>query len=319
MDTKAPATQSAPTEIERLGRFMERHRFVASRQELLTQGFSGSRIKNWLRGRRLVRLFQGVYSFGRDIETRESAWRAALLIAGREGALTGCSALELWGAVKCHRGIPARIRVATPVERRGKHQGLSSALENTVVEVVRRLREPGDIRRREGLPLLSAPLALIEFAGSASRTDVTFAFLELCRLHLFGKRDVAFSFRRLTNRPGALKLKPLLTLWVPELNRIKSVLEGLFLLAWVERGWRAPQVNVKVFGREVDCFWPWAGVALELDGDAFHSDPIAKARDLEKTSFLESKGLRVIRVTWKEFMDDPSGVVDRIAREVGHI
>lgn len=317
MVTTTKVKTSAPDETDRLRRFMAMRRFVASRQELLHEGFSGSRIKNWIRSKRLVRLFQGVYSFGRDIETRESAWGAALLIAGPDAALTGRSALELWGAVKPRRTIPSEIRVTTPAERRGTHRGLSPALKNTLVRVVKRPFQPGDVRRKDGLPVLRPPLALIEFAGSASKSDVTFAFLELCRLRLFGKSDVAFCFSRMVNRPGALRLKPLLGLWAPELNRIRSVFEGLFLLAWLKRGLRMPKVNVKVFGWEVDFFWPWAGVLLELDGDAFHSDPIARARDLEKTRFLESKGLRVIRITWKEFMADPEGVVERIAREIG--
>ncbi|HMY26973.1 MAG TPA: DUF559 domain-containing protein [Solirubrobacterales bacterium] len=112
-------------------------------------------------------------------------------------------------------------------------------------------------------------------------------------------------------------MRPLLGLWVPELNRIKSVLEGLFLLSWVPRRWKLPEVNVKIFGREVDFLWRKEGLVLELDGDAFHTDPIARQRDLEKTRFLESKGLTVIRITWKEFMEDPDGVVERIARELG--
>lgn len=49
------------------------------------------------------------------------------------------------------------------------------------------------------------------------------------------------------------KLNPLLASWVPELDQIRSVLEGLFLLAWLKTGRPMPLVNVRVasFG-EVD-------------------------------------------------------------------
>lgn len=106
-------------------------------------------------------------------------------------------------------------------------------------------------------------------------------------------------------------------MWVPELNRIRSVFEGLFLLAWMERGFPLPEVNRKVFGREVDFFWEKMGIVLELDGAAFHSGQIARGLDLEKTRFLESQGLKVIRISWKQFMANPVGVIDRIARELG--
>lgn len=308
---------TSAAEVDRLWAFMSRRRHVAGRDELLRQGFTASRIKNWLRGRRLTKLFRGIYAYGRDIETREAAWRAALLVAGSGSALTSRSALELWGAARLLRPIPQTIYVATPRDRAGKYRGISAALRNTWVHVVRRRFEPGDVREKNGLALMRAALALLDFAVSAPELDVKFAFLELCRLRLFGERDVAFCFRRSVGKRGAMKVKPLLGLWVPELNRIKSVLEGLFLLSWVPRRWKMPEVNAKVFGREVDFLWRKEGIALELDGDAFHTDPIARQRDLEKTRYLESKGLKVIRITWKEFMEDPDGVVERIVRELG--
>ena len=46
-------------------------------------------------------------------------------------------------------------------------------------------------------------------------------------------------------------------------------------------------------------------------------DPHRQATGPGKGPFLESKGLMVIRITWKEFMEDPDGVVERIARELG--
>ena len=94
--------------------------------------------------------------------------------------------------------------------------------------------------------------------------------------------------------------------------RIKSVLEGWFLLEWVERALEMPEVNVKAFGYEVDCLWRKLGVVLELDGDAFHSDPAQRKLDIEKQRYLESRGLIVIRVTYAEFAADPAAVIQRV-------
>lgn len=308
--------RSSEDQHAKLRELMARSRFVASRRELLAHGFSDVRIRSWKASGRLIRLFHGVYSYGRDIETRESAWRAALLAAGPGSALTGRSALEALGAVRLRPRIPDAIEVATEADRAGERRGLSPALRRTRVKVVRRGFEAGDVRRRDGLELTRPPWALIDFAVTASERELRFAFLELCRLRLFGERDVAYGFRRVTGRRGARKLKPLLGLWVPELKRVRSVLEGSFLLAWSERALPVPAVNEKAFGYEVDCLWRERGLALELDGDAFHTDPIARRRDLAKTRHLESKGLRVIRVTWREFMADPDETVDRVAREL---
>jgi hypothetical protein len=292
---------------------------VVSREELIWRGFRESSIDSWIRREWLVPLFRGVYSFGRDVESTEAVWRAALLTAGPGAALAGRSAMEHWGAVRAPPRIPISVEVATPLDRAGLRRGLSPALRHTGIQVVRRTFDPADVRKRNGLDVFRAALALNDFAVNAPELQVKFAFLELCRLRFFGKSDVTFSYDHLVGKRGALKVKPLLGLWVPELNQVKSVLEGMYLLRWLERRLAVPEVNAKVFGREVDFLWRREGVGLELDGDAFHTDPIAKQRDLEKTRYLESKGLTVLRATWKVFVAYPDAVIDRVLRELGRL
>jgi hypothetical protein len=299
-------------EVERLISFMAGRSSVSSRSELLDAGFSASRIKNWKRCGRLVPLFRSVFSYGRDIETRHAAFRAALLAAGPGSALTGRSALEVWGAIKPRPSIPQTIEVATESDRAFDHRGLSQALRHTTVRVARRRFGPGDVRRKDGLEATKTTLALIDFAVDASVRDLRFAFLEACRLKRFGRRDVEECFARISGRRGARKLRPLLAAWVPELQRTRSVFEGLVILGWSERGHEMPLVNVKVFGREVDLFFPKAKLAVELDGAAFHGDEMSRKLDAEKTRFLESKGLRVERVTYTQFEADPGGEIDRL-------
>lgn len=307
-----------PNRIQ-LRKFAAPRLHVVSREELIWQGFPESSIDSWIRREWLVPLFRGVYSFGRDVESTEAVWRAALLAAGPGAALAGRSAMELWGAVRPSQRIPISVVVATPLDRAGLRRGLSPVLRRTGVQVVRRTFDPADIRRQDGLDVFRAALALNDFAANAPELQVKFAFLELCRLRLFVESDVSFSYEQLIGRRGALKVKPLLGLWVPELNRVKSVLEGMYLLRWLERKLGVPEVNAKVFGREVDFLWRKEGFGLELDGDAFHTDPIAKKRDLEKTRYLESKGLTVLRATWKVYMADPDALIDRVLRELGRI
>lgn len=305
--------ESAKSQLADLHEFMAPRWFVAGRAELVEHGFSSSRIKNWLRGGRLVRVFHGVYSYGRDIETGEATWRAALVAAGPGSVLIGRSACEAWGMIRTRRTIPALIEIGTGTGGSVIHQGMSPALRRSRVKVVRRRFEPGDVRTRNGLRLEMPALALIDLAVCARDSDVRFVFLEACRLGLFARRDVDYCFRRVVGRRGARKLRPLLALWVPELKRIKSVLEGMFLLAWVERGLKMPQVNVKVCGYEVDDYWPEHRLVLELDGGAFHSDPMAVRRDAVKTGKLEASGLRVVRVPYDDVAQDPASVVERIA------
>ena len=215
---------------------MAPRRFVAGRAELIAQGFRPTRIRSWLRVGRLVPVIRGVYSYGRDVETPEGAWRAALAAAGPKSVLTGRSACELWGLVARRSRIPRLIEVIRPYGEQALLRGLSPAMRNTGIRIASRALTRSEVRQKAGLALTSPARSLIDLAVHATATEVRFAFLEACRLGLFNRRDVDYCFKRISGRRGATKLRPLLSLWVPELGRTRSVLEGLFLLAWVEPG-----------------------------------------------------------------------------------
>jgi hypothetical protein len=304
------------TSIERLRllfRFMSRKGFVASREELLDFGFSRSRIKNWRRSGRLVQVAHGVYSYGRDVDTREAALRVALLVAGPGAVLTGRTACEEWGMVQPPHKIPRLIEVAVDSGHASVRRGSSPSLARTRIKIVRRQFRPSDIRKVNGLKTICPALALIDFSANASGQAVRFAFLEACRLRYLAQRDVKFCFERMVGRRGAKKLRQCLVLWVPELARIKSVLEGMFLLALVERGLPMPRVNVKLFGYEVDFYWPESKLVLEVDGNAFHRDPVQKSIDLAKQLHLESEGLTVLRADYRQVDQDVEAELDRVA------
>lgn len=271
-----------------------------------------TRIRSWLRRGRLITVLRGVYSYGRDIETREAAWRAAIVAAGEGAVLAGRSACEMWGMVEIRSRIPKLIEVIRPNGDPARLRGLSPAMKGTSIRIARRVLWRSELRRKAGFLVTSPARSLIDFAVEATETEVLFAFLEACRLRLFGRSDVDYCYQRIVGRRGASKLRPLLALWVPELNRIRSVLEGLFLLAWVATRNVMPLVNVKVHGFEVDFYWPAFGIVVEVDGNAFHSDPIARGRDLKKMQALEAQGLRVIRFTYKEIWENPKLVVQRV-------
>ncbi len=309
------ATQETGTKIGQLRllyAFMVTRSFVAGRQELLEAGFTRHRIANWIRTGRLVKLVRGVYSYGRGVENHRAVWRAGLVAAGRGSALTGQSACEAWGFVETKDQLPRVVTVA--VSRGGSRQlrGQSPALAQTVFRLVKRRFQPDEIRIKDGLAVVKPILALLDYAAEASERSVRFAFLEACRLKVFGRADVDDCFRRIVGHRGAGKLRPLLVLWVPELSRIRSVFEGLFLLAWMEAGFPMPKVNERIFGYEVDLFWAEYGVVLELDGGAFHNNPAQRAIDLAKQRDLEAQGLIVLRMTYEEFNADPAAAISRV-------
>lgn len=290
--------------------------FIAGRAELADEGFSPSRIDCWLRNGRLIKVVRGVYSYGRDVEAREAVWRASLTAAGPGSILTGRSACEAWGMIQARDTVPARVEVATMTGRTRTLHGMSPALRRTRINIRKRQFDQSDVRQKGGIELANPVLALIEFAADASEREVRFAFLEACRLKLFNRRDVRDCHDRLVGKRGAGKLKPLLSLWVPRLGRIKSVLEGRILLGLIKRRLPLPEVNVKVGGYEVDFFWKKYGVVLEADGKTYHSDPPQRAIDAAKQRDLEQQGLEVMRVTSGQFDGNPDAVLDEVANKL---
>jgi hypothetical protein len=276
-------------------------------------GCTARSIDSWLESARLIPLFRGVYAYGRDIETAEAAWRAALLATGPDSVLAGRSACELWGLVRRREGVPARIHVASTTRKAALHAGRSAALARTRVRVVRRRLGSLDVCRRDELAAMTAPMAIIDYAAEADPVSVKFAFLEACRLRRFGKADLDRCFRGIEGRRGASKVRPLLQLWVPELSRTRSVLEGLFLLAWVAADTRMPRINRRVCGFEVDCFWPEQGLVVELDGRDYHADPLARMRDAAKERVLRREGLQVARFGYEQVRSQPDRVVQEVA------
>ncbi len=68
----------------------------------------------------------------------------------------------------------------------------------------------------------------------------------------------------------------------------------------------------KVFGKYIlDFYCPKARLVVEVDGGQ-HDEPEAKAYDAERTAFLESYGLRVLRIPNSEIHRNFAGVCEHI-------
>lgn len=59
------------------------------------------------------------------------------------------------------------------------------------------------------------------------------------------------------------------------------------------------------------------GVVVETDGERWHATAARRARDRRKTTDLEALGLIVVRVTWRELVDDPAALAARIRAAFG--
>jgi len=73
-------------------------------------------------------------------------------------------------------------------------------------------------------------------------------------------------------------------------------------------------VNARIGRYEVDLLWRPQRLVVEVDGYAYHGTRAAFERDRRRDAELQAAGHRVIRVTWRQLVEEPEAVVDRIAQ-----
>lgn len=98
-------------------------------------------------------------------------------------------------------------------------------------------------------------------------------------LRRFNARDIRAIVERHPRHPGRRRLLALVTLLEPDGDGARSYLERLFLRLIREAGLPKPEVNVHLEGRARDFVWRDQGLAIEVDGHAYHSSPAAMRRD----------------------------------------
>ena len=79
-----------------------------------------------------------------------------------------------------------------------------------------------------------------------------------------------------------------------------------------------PESNVSVGDYEVDFYWRRERLIVEVDGFAFHSSQRKFESDRRRDAGLTARGLRIMRVTWRQLVDEPEAVLVRLAQSLMH-
>ena len=95
----------------------------------------------------------------------------------------------------------------------------------------------------------------------------------------------------------------------PGADRTRSELERRFLRLCRRSGLPRPEVNAPVAGLTVDFLWRERGLIVETDGYRYHRGRIAFEEDRARDLRLRSRGLEVIRLTYRQVADEPEEVV----------
>lgn len=277
---------------ERQAALAARQHGVVTRSQLMGLGFSPGAIARRVQGGQLQALHRGVYLVG-PLKLHRATEMAAALAGGPQALISHTSAACLWGMGS--GGTPPAVHVSVPAGGRSKRPGICF---HRVAPWVHEERAVVD-----GVPVTSAIRTLVDIAGMVGSRELERALALAMGEGLVDGRGLAGSSHRYPRRPGMPMLLSLLRdLEGPSITRSEA--ERRCLELFQAAGLPRPHANVPFGPYELDLFWPDHGVAVEIDGRAYHSSRIRFEGDRRKDIWLRSRGIQVIRLTWRQITQE---------------
>lgn len=277
---------------------------VVTRQQLLREGVSSRAIEGRLARGRFHRLHRGVYGVG-PVSPPRAAEMAAVLACGPAAAVSDRSAAALWGIARPRApGSPVEVLVCGHSRQR---PGLRVRRTDHV--------HPGEVGRLDRIPITSPARTLYDLARSGRRRLVERALAHAFREELTTRDELAALLARYPRRRGTRSLRTILG--GPPIQLTRSEAEDRFLELVRSAALPEPAVNVRIGRHEVDFYWPERRVVVETDGFEHHSSRSAFERDRERDGELARRGIRVLRITWRQLTDQREVVLVTLAQTLG--
>jgi len=300
----------APVQVTGLGdrevaRVASAQKGVVSRRQLLDAGITRSAIQHRLNHGRLHPYPRGagVYLVGRSSPEPLGAEMAAVLRFGGHAVLSHRTAAAIWGFGERPDGVTVTTVTRSLRSRPGMQVFRVGGLDRR------------DVRQSHRLPITAPARTLLDVAGCVPVTVLERMLAEARVRGLVRDAQLWAAIERAPHRTGVAALRSLLeSERGPALTRSEAERK---LLSMIESaGLPRPLVNSRIRGIEVDLLWPAAKLVVEMDGYQFHSSRRAFERDRRRDQVLVSSGMRVIRVTWRQLVDEPLAVIASIAQAV---
>jgi len=274
---------------------------VVARNQLLAAGVTPDVVKGLVSSGGLHRLHRGVYAVGHVALPALAREQAALLACGAPSLISDRSALHLWGLAD----RPAEVHVAAVGHHCRERSGIRLRLLGGIDE--------RDLRRRGGLPVTSPARTIVDWAPAASPVELEDVVAEARVRRLIRDGELQAALERAGQARGTRTMRRFLAEEGGSgmtRSRAERRFRGLLRQAELPE----PETNRAVAGLEVDFLWSAEQVVLEVDGWSFHGHRRAFERDRRRDMILTAAGFLVIRVTWRQFTEQPLIVIAHVAR-----
>jgi very-short-patch-repair endonuclease len=286
---------------ERITRVLRAQNAAITCEQLLDAGLTWDAIRARVARHTLTPVFHRVYVAGDPTLVPLARESAALLSLG-DAVLSHRSAAAVWGFTPPDPETIDVTVLGNPRPRPGVR-----------LHRVTRLH-PSDIRTHRDLRLTSPARTMIDFAAQASSSELVSAFGEARRKRLLSDAALNAALARAPlNHPGAAVIRRL-GRDDPGSTYTRSEAERIIRRLMRDAELPQPLVNPRVNGFTVDFLWPGARLILEVDGHDTHGDRLAFEQDRRRDQIQAAAGYTVIRVTWRQLVNEPMAVLARIAQ-----
>lgn len=266
-----------------------------------SSGITRSRLRAALRERRVIRLLRGVYLRADVPQTVEVRAVAAALVISPYSVVCDRTAAWIWG-VECHefRELDVLPPLETYVLRGHAPTDRSGVLGGT------RDLMPGDWVELHGVKVTTPLRSAMDLGCKLNRRPALAAMDALMRACGFSVADMRRMLPRYFRRRGVLQLREL----VPIVDgRSESSGESWTRLEINDQGLPAPEPQwwVLIDGvptYRLDLAYPHARIAVEYDGEEFHSAGPDREADERRRAWLREHGWTVIVVDKHSFKDE---------------
>jgi hypothetical protein len=270
-------------------------------RQAFSLGVDTTKLSKATRERRIVRLLRGVYLRSEVPLSPLVRAQAAALVISPHSVVCDRSAAWIWGVGAFDYGeLDAApplesyvLRGHNPTDRPHVRGGTRDLSATDWVQL-------GPVR-------VTTPVrTAMDLGCKLNRRTAIAAMDALMRAEGFSTADMSRVLPRYFRRRGCIQLRQL----VPLVDaRSESAGESWARLEIEDAGLPAPIPNFWVTWEGIDRYrldlaYPHARIAIEYDGEEFHSDHVAVARDRKRREWLEEHGWIVIVLDKHSFTDE---------------
>lgn len=292
--------------IEVIADLASSQRGLITRWQLIDAGVPASTIGAWLDRGYLHRVLRGVYLVGHSVPPEHARALAATLAWRAEALLSHRAAIFHWNLLEGE--MPRVLEVTVLGPRVSGPAGVRAHFTKHL--------EPDERSIHQGVPVTSPARTLIDFAAQGSAYQVAKAYEEGLIRKYYDREDIGALLERHSGRRGIKKIRALYERDAPPSVTYREAHKRLLELIR-SSDLPHPETEVRIGRHRVDILWREAKLVVEMDGAAFHSTPARIEADKKRDAELAALGYLVIRVTWRQLVDEPHAVISRIALTLG--